>query len=292
MKLLKNSEWSIPFNFALGLHIIVMAGAIYGPQYFNKKPLFPEIYTVDLISIEAPAQQSAPPSPPPAKIPTQQSAPEIQPAAKKEAVPVIETTEPDKTSEVVSDPISIKPLKRKIVRKEKPDPVLEQKKHLEQIKDKHLEEMRQAEQLAAEAARLAAMEAVNQLKSMLQENNTATAQANTAETRSTGASSRKSNSNVIENQYFASVFSALQPHWKLPEYKLWDKDLAATIIIQIAKDGSILHQFFEEKSGDRLFDQFVLKTLQDGSPLPPIPAALQTNSLELGLRFVPGSIQQ
>ncbi len=288
---IKNNEWSLPFNFALGLHIVILAGAIYGPQYFNSKPLFPEIYTVDLINIETPVQQASPSPPPAEQQPAQQAAPEIKPDIKKEVAPVLEVAKPEQPSETVAEPISIKPLKRKIVRKEPPVSAEQQKNTLEQIRRQRLEEMRQAEERAAEAARLAAMEAVNQLKSMIRETNSNTTRDLQAAARPSGASSGTNNRNVIENQYFASVFSTLQPHWKLPEYKLWDADLSATVVIRIARDGSITNQFFEKKSGDKLFDQFVLKTLQDGSPLPPLPAVLQKNSLELGLRFVPGSIQ-
>jgi len=71
-----------------------------------------------------------------------------------------------------------------------------------------------------------------------------------------------------------------------------EKDLAATIVIRVAQNGTITDQFFENKSGDRLFDQFVLKALQDASPLPPIPPVLQEDgTMEIGLHFKPGSIQ-
>ncbi len=289
---IKNSEWSLPFNFALGLHIVFLVGALYGPQYFNKKPLFPEIYTVDLINIEAPVQPTDPSPPPIEQAPEQQTVPENKPDIKKAAAPVLEVAKPEQPSESVAEPISIKPLKRKLVRKEQPAPAEQQKKTLEQIRKQRLEEMRQADERAAETARLAAMEAVNQLKSMIRETNNTTPPDLQATARPSRASAGSNSRNVIENQYFASVFSTLQPHWKLPEYKLWDAELSATVVIRIARDGSITNQFFEKKSGDKLFDQFVLKTLQDGAPLPPLPAALQKNSLELGLRFVPGSIQQ
>ncbi len=286
---INNHEWKLPFNFAVGLHIAVIAGAIYIPQFFDKSPPFPDIYTVDLINIESPSPQKneAQPAPAKAEIPPPESEP-----VKENSAAIIET--PPKPAEKPIEPVkpvSIKPLKRKLIKKVVDNTAaVEQKKKLDEINKQNLEEVRRAEQLAEEAARLAAMEAVNQLKDMLRESNTA-AVANDAPPRTAARSSSSNTGNVLEKQYYSSVFSRLQPHWQLPEYKRWDQDLSATIVVRIARDGSIIDQYFEKKSGDRIFDQFVLKALQDGSPLPPIPAAMKTNNLELGLRFIPGSIE-
>jgi colicin import membrane protein len=282
-----NNEWKLPFNFAAGLHIAVILGAIYMPQYFNKKPLYPDIYTVDLINIEAPALQNGPAVSKPVQ-PQQQVKPETKPEVLKKSAPILEN-QAEAAVEPVK-PVSIQPLKRKIIKKNVEPEVVQQKKNLEKINKQHLEEVRRAEKLAEEAARIAAIEAVNQLKNMIRETNTTTKNTEDIPSQTTARASSSKNS-TIENQYFASVFSTLHPHWQLPEYKLWDQDLVAVIVIKIAKDGTIVDQYFEKKSGDRLFDQFVLKTLHDGSPLPPIPAAMQKNTLELGLRFIPGSIQ-
>ena len=52
----------------------------------------------------------------------------------------------------------------------------------------------------------------------------------------------------------------------------------------------IFSEHFEKSSGDKLFDQFVQKTLREAAPLPPIPAALQQSQVEVGLRFKPSGL--
>lgn len=79
--------------------------------------------------------------------------------------------------------------------------------------------------------------------------------------------------------------------WTLPEFKKWDESLQAIVTIEIARDGTIVNHYFEQLSNDPTFDQFVKKTLQAASPLPPIPPAIRKSKHELGLIFRPGGIQ-
>ncbi len=253
---MEGNEWKIPFNIAVLLHLTIILGAVYGPGFLYKKPPYPDIYTVDLITaiepISEPTQEVAQPT---VEKPPETSKPKVSIASTPEvsAPPQLET--PIK-------PVSIKPLKRKKIKKiaQKPN----QKKQLEKQHKKNLELAREAEKRAAEAARLAASEAVNQLKDMLRETNTLESSVKPETSAPATRVKRGNTRNVIENQYFASVITRLEPHWKSPVHMAWSKDLAATVVIRIAKDGTIIDQFFEQKSGDRLFDQFVLKAIRDG----------------------------
>jgi colicin import membrane protein len=286
-----NNDWKMPFNFALALHIVVLLGAVYMPHLFDNKPLYPDIYTVDLINVTAPL----PEAPPLAAKPKAQ--PKVEPKQQLPTPPAPEKTvslaeeKPVVEKPAVIDPVSIKPLKQKKVYKNVVDDRATQQRELEKIRQQRILEAQEAERRAQEAAKIAANEAVNQLKEMLRET-TAIENSQTVD-RSPAVSSQlpKRSKNIVERQYYASVFNALQPHWKLPAYKTWDPDLSATIIIHISKNGEITRKYFESKSGDRTFDQFVLKALQNGAPLPPIPSALNKNELELGLKFTVNSIQ-
>jgi len=271
------NEWKLPFNFALGLHIVLILGAIYMPDYLRKKPLYPEIYTIDLVNFQIPEPPRVQETfqPPQTKI---KKAVSVSPPKKQ-----IDKIEPLK-------PVSIKPLKKKkIVKNAKIDE--SEKKRLEQIRKKRLADAIEAERLAKEAAELAASQAVQQLKNMLRESNIQTQQNKPNQRQQQSTNRTRSVNNVLENQYYASIISKLEPHWKLPQTKTWEPGLVATIIIRINKNGNVTKYFFEQKSGDRLFDQFVLRAIKDGAPLPPIPKALNKNSQEIGLRFKPGSIQ-
>ncbi|MCX5871186.1 MAG: cell envelope integrity protein TolA [Deltaproteobacteria bacterium] len=96
---------------------------------------------------------------------------------------------------------------------------------------------------------------------------------------------------ILNQQYYATIMAHIQQHWQPPDVKTWAPNLLAIVSITIASDGQIVSQDFEQESGDRLFDQFVLKTLDASNPLPPPPAALQKQRLEVGLRFKPSGIQ-
>ncbi len=281
-----SNDWKLPFNFAIGLHLLLILSAIYLPQFLHRKPLFPDIYTIDLINISDQSfkELQVPPVQPTSKINENINPPE-------NAVPISEKTPAPEIVPVDSQPISIKPLKRKKLRKPIKKPLIQPKKNLEKLHKKHLDEVREAERLAEEAARLAASEAVNHLKQMLLESNNIETATPPKPATPSPTTTVHTNSNVIESQYFASIINKLQPYWSLPEYKTLDPELMAIVIIQVEQNGVITKQFFEKRSGDRLFDQFVLKTLQEGSPLPLIPPALQKNTLEIGLRFRPGGIQ-
>lgn len=277
----ENNQWTLPFNVAVGLHLLLIFSAVYLPQYINKKPIYPDIYTIDLIGISEPlinAPETKLPQQPPAKKPAKVKLP--SPKAKK----LVNTNSSPPV--VVTKPVSIKPFRRKRIK----NPV-QPKKKLEQIHKKNIDEANQAERLAEEEAKIAAAEAVDQLKRMIQESESIKIPPQTTSPKPPQTSRIRNNNNVVESQHFAAIINKLQPYWSLPEYKDWDPALVAIIVIQVEKDGTISKQFFEKKSGDKFFDQFVLKTLQKASPLPPIPTALQKDRLEIGLRFRPGGIQ-
>lgn len=292
-----NNEWKLPFNCALGLHLIIILGAVFMPQVFDKEPLYKDIYTVDLISVGALRPET--PVPKASSPKEQKPAPkqEIkQPEPVEEAVSIADTP-PKVQQQAELEPVSLAPLKRKKVREDVSPSPAEQKEKREELQQERIRLAREAERRAElaerraeEAANLAAIEAVDQLKEMLRETSTVT-----NEPSQTSSAARKSSTgtskNVVENQYYASIYNTLQPHWKLPEYKTWDADLSATIVITIAQNGQITDRFFERRSGDKVFDQFILKALDDGAPLKPIPKALGKSSLEMGLRFTVGSIE-
>lgn len=297
------TEWKGPFNLALLLHIFVVASALVLPKYLNKKPDFPDFQTVDLINI---AEPIATPDTPEPSVPP----PPKKPVAEPQSPKIIEPTKPavSISPPVVQEAppapvkaISIKPLKRKLKKKLPPDTTArdnrrakeaEQKRQqqvLEARRQQLLEEARRQKALA-DAEEAAANDAINALKQMLHADSVASSERATQQTPSTPRRTGGSNS-VLETQYQASIFSRLQQFWALPEIKQWNPDLEAIVVIQIAKNGRILSHSFEKRSGDRVFDQFVSRTIQEANPLPAIPAALKVQQYTIGLRFKPGRIQ-
>lgn len=322
-----DEPWQKPFYIVVALHIGFALIVAFGPIFSQQTPRFENIYTVDLIELPSPSQ-SAPapqqqsksePTPAPQKIeaeptPKKVVVPEPE-VVKEEVVPepevvkeeVVPDTPPEEPVVPVEDikAISIAPNKKKVKKEIKPETV-EKKKPVEEKINKNkavearkrlaesLKEEAKAQQLAEQALRDLENER-NLFKSSTtptttqSENKSASTSSNTGNT--SGNNSNSAAMNSVEAQWLATVNSHILRFWALPEFKQWDPELTATIIITVDKNGTIIDYFFENASNDKVFDQFVKKALQDANPLPKIPAALNKQRFELGLHFKPGTIQ-
>jgi len=274
------NKWKLPFNIAVGFHVLFILGALYLPGLFSAKPKFADIYTVSLISIPEPISQ-------PESVQEEAAVKPVTPppVTAKKIAPIAEPIK--KAGPVPQRAISIKPLKRKKIKKIKKNTEDLRLKELEREKRKKLAEALRAEQIAEENARLAQ-------KELERERNLVKTQKTTAaplrRKKATAGKRLGGSSNLIEGQYHAAIFARLHQFWSLPEYMQKNPDLAAVVVITISKNGKIANMFFENRSGNKIFDQFVAKTIEAASPLPPIPAAMRKQRYEIGLRFKPGSI--
>lgn len=343
------SEWKLPLNLAIGLHIFVLLAALFLPQLLQQRPIIPEITTIDLVSMADPSASKEPAAPPAAKpapkqaqkpVPKEEAEPpaptpppappkpaeNIKPEVVKQIPPIVEKpvpiAEPVIKTEPVAPPvpteaISLKPLKQKVKKeiKEIPDKKVEEtkvrKEELKNIAQQLQEEakkeaaaqetIKQQRQLAAarEQARRADLEArlakaeaertAADARSALSDQLRATSSRNAAAAGTNTGSAQKMS--ALEQQYYATIMGHIKQYWQPPDVKSWDPNLLATVSITVAANGQIVSQSFEKESGDKLFDQFVLKTLEAANPLPVPPPALQKQRLEIGLRFKPSGIQ-
>ncbi|MBW2658995.1 MAG: TonB C-terminal domain-containing protein [Deltaproteobacteria bacterium] len=284
------NQWKIPLNFAIGIHLLFIVGAIYLPNLFHQKPRFADIYTVSLINITEPAPQSSPP--PQAarqKIADKSSRP--VPVKSRKTAPIADQLETSKTAPVKA--ISLKPLKKKKIKKvhktvTKPDN--SRSKEIARKRRQKLADAIQNEELAKQIAK-EAQEALERERNLIK--NTVAAPSTVRTPSNGGAGGGKSvggSSNLIEARYLAAINGQLQQFWSLPEYMQKNPNLTAVVVITISKNGKIANMFFEDKSGDRMFDQFVSKTIKAASPFPPIPPAMKKQRYEIGLKFKPGGI--
>jgi colicin import membrane protein len=292
--------WKLPFNLAVFFHILVLAGAVLLPQYLPKKPIIPESLSVNLVSLPravtppAPTQQKVVPK----KTTTTVTIPKLQQRQSRKTAPI---ATPVKTEPVpVAAPtkvVSIKPLKRKVKKKVPPaSNMASTQRRLDDARNRALLES-QRQQLIQEAQRqqdlavaedAVANEAVQALRRMLQTDALASSSSPTDPPYS---QANGSSGNIIKDQYNAAINGILMENWALPDIKPWGSDLMAVVIIDIAKNGHIINHRFEKRSGDRVFDQFVSRTIQESNPLLPIPAAMRISQYSIGLRFRPGQIQ-
>jgi len=352
------SDWKLPINLAIGLHLVVVLAALFLPQLLHQQPILPEVTTIDLVSMAEPAadkepsapaakpatktaakpvakEATPPPAPPtpPAPEPPPKPAEIIKPEVIKQIPPPIEKPipipEPVVAPEPVAPPapveaISLKPLKQKIKKevKEVPDKRIEEAKvRKDELKNiaQQLQEEAKKEAKKEAAAQAAAQETIKQQRQLaaareqarradlearlaMAEAERAAAEARNALRDQLRASSSRnaatsgnagsaSTMGVLEQQYYATIAGHVKQYWQPPDVKSWDPNLLAIVSITIAANGQIVNQTIEKESGDKLFDQFVLKTLEAANPLPAPPPALQKQRIEIGLRFKPSGIQ-
>lgn len=305
---MRSNGWKLSFNIALGIHIMILAGTVYLPAIFKSQPKFADVYSVSLVNVAEP--DTAPPAkvqdPGPPKVAAKPPPPAPPPKIKKE-VPVeeppkvvekMEKVEPVKEEPIAEEPappkaVSLKPLKQKKIIKVVKEETPQKKPEVDRREIQKLAEALKEEEILTEKARLA-REAFDQERKLLADSIKASearqASSATAE-RQTGSSvaGPSSSSTLIENQYNALILSHLLQFWSVPEYM--QKDLTAVVGITIKQDGDVTNFEFESKSGDRMYDQFVNKTIEAAKPFPPIPPAMKKQTHEIGLRFKPGDIQ-
>lgn len=294
--------WKLPFNLAILFHVLLLSSAIIVPKYIHTRPKLPDFTSVNLVNIA----ELLPPAPvktlPPAAIANPVVTVKEPKVTPKSTAPIAEIVK-IQPAPVPAKAISIKPLKRKLKRKVPPGRSTEdiERKSLAAERRKALarqqeldarsqqlqEEAKRQKAIADAEAKIAASAAMAALKQSLH----ADAAANTArnDSRRTGRSG--GSSSALEAQYYSSIFGHLHQYWSLPEFKQWDPQLLAVVVITIAQNGRVTDYNFQKRSGDRAFDQFVSRTIQEANPFPAIPRALKEKQLSLGLKFSPDQIQ-
>lgn len=96
--------------------------------------------------------------------------------------------------------------------------------------------------------------------------------------RRASSTAEKSNSSV---DYSSKIMDGIQPYWALPP-GIEKKGLEAVVSIKILRDGTVIVQGIEKRSGNRLFDRSALQALAKASPLPRPP-----QEMEIGVKFHP-----
>ena len=293
-----SNEWRKPFNFAIGLHILVVIITLTAPYLFDRKPELPEIYTVNLFTATEVAVEQSTPQAPAQKEPPKAAAKQIEPAKPKISTASKSVAEEKLVAPIEKvniKPISIRPVKKKIkVGKTKEETVREKatlSKAFERIQAKA--EVKEAKKEADRAA----IEAVNKLSESLKTTGSASkagrAKQGTISKARPGVKGRQTTGiepDLYMKQYYSAVYERIHKNWVLPDLQNWDNSLEAILVISIRKDGVIMNSFFEKKSENIYFNQLVLKAAKDSSPLPPFPGQMKQETMEIGLRFKPGEL--
>jgi len=163
-------------------------------------------------------------------------------------------------------------------------PAQEQRELERKLPECQSEVERSEVQRCAEERRRAVTQArLEQIRAEIEER--ADASANTTAGRQ--PAQRGGITNFQETQYYAAVAARILPFFQLPEIKRFDPALVTIVIITINTRGEVADAQIESSSGDALYDQLVLKSIEAANPLPPIPPALRKQRIEMGLKFSP-----
>jgi len=63
------------------------------------------------------------------------------------------------------------------------------------------------------------------------------------------------------------------------------KDLVATVVVRVQRDGTILKSWFNDRSSNAIYDASVMKAVERSNPLPPFPEGYNRNQDEVEIRF-------
>ena len=91
-------------------------------------------------------------------------------------------------------------------------------------------------------------------------------------------------------KYLLDIWEKIKNAWNVPGMASQKKNLETIVTLKIRKDGRIVDISIEKRSGNRVYDESILRVLRAVEPLPPIPASLNMDNIEIGFRFLPGDL--
>ncbi len=85
--------------------------------------------------------------------------------------------------------------------------------------------------------------------------------------------------------YRAEVEEKIKSNWSYPTALNSKEDLEAVIVLLVRRTGEIMDIDFKKRSGNRIFDESVIKAIKRSDPLPPFPEGYTRDSDEVEVKF-------
>ncbi len=298
--------WKLPLGLAFAVHIIVFILLVMPPSFLTSHHDFQEVQTINLFT---------PDEIKPVKRVNRKKAPraKIKPRVRKITPPPKQIQKTKAQSINIDDkpiplpkPEKIVSLRPRKVKKRPPKPVKHVNKESadDAILRKALEraKARINEKKENKQIRNALSDLVKKLHTVtppVEEPTPAepvTHEPTTSKTSDTNNSPAKSSgpsSAAIDRamrQYYMAISRQLHENWSLPETQNWDPSLEAIFVIVVHRNGKVSKTFFEKKSPNIYFNQYVEKTINASLPMPIFPSDIKKNQLEIGLKFRPSGM--
>jgi colicin import membrane protein len=103
-----------------------------------------------------------------------------------------------------------------------------------------------------------------------------------------GSGSGAQNSALI--RYLMVMRDKIESAWHIPFISGAKKNLEAKVTVKIRRDGRILDISIDKRSGNRAYDESVLRVLRTIDPLPPIPQTVEEDPLEVEMTLRPEGV--
>ena len=275
------AHWGFLIGMSMALHVAAGAALIFLPMAFRPKLKFPQVYTVDLMSLPAgaPGPKAGPPEAPPAPNPA--------PAAAKSAPPV---SKPTPKATVKAPPPPPKP-KATIKIPERPTEKAAKPKAAEKSKEtaKPVPEPERAgasdegaskgePPAKSEGAASGAQAPIAGLSAGGPGSGEGAAGAGGG-----GAGGMLDDATFQYGWYLSNMSGLFSRNWTRPIKPDLSTTLRAIVHFRIQKDGKLTDIVLEQSSGDAALDRSALRAVQDSNPLPPLPYQYGKDSL--GVHF-------
>jgi colicin import membrane protein len=310
----RDRQLQLPLIFTVAVHLGALLLSLAGPLFLSGKVRIPEVYQVELFNAAELPPEPAPAKSAPAVAPKPVPKP-VPPPVKEQAKPApppISVAEPKPAPIAKPKAVSLSPIKQRLLKEEAERKARDRQTRLLDLRMEEFKldrQQKEAEEAAREAARKAedatreakeakraiASQAVGKVADLYRTTTPATGSpaTNVEQTSGPAGGSDENSPRQLEalDRYKARIFQHIKPNWQLPDLQNWDETLSAKIVLKMKWDGSVDSTWFEKKSGDYRFDQYVKKAVENSVPLPPLPMEFDRKSEEIAVTFTPGGLR-
>ncbi|MBI5328470.1 MAG: cell envelope integrity protein TolA [Deltaproteobacteria bacterium] len=261
--------FGITIAVSLFLHIIILAVVFLSANSTPSKIFTAQVYTVDLLAPERPAEIQ----------------PKISAVVEKQAAPSVEVK--SKPVEVESkNVVALKPAPESFNRGKVKEPSLADalKKIKERVKKREAEEKinkaveglknKQIEKKLKQVREKVVHRQVIVKPAMQKTENAASIQQGGAVKRI----------EELEEKYGAGLWEVIQPKWNYTGHT--KKGEVVVMFLRIDKNGHLVKSYVEQSSGNLLLGQSAIRAIEKAAPLfPPLPQELGKDFIEIGVCF-------
>ncbi|MEM7828517.1 MAG: energy transducer TonB [Candidatus Aenigmatarchaeota archaeon] len=95
-----------------------------------------------------------------------------------------------------------------------------------------------------------------------------------------------SSASVGRASYFDILWINIKNNWSIPpELNAKKNALECIVGLKIKRNGIVMNIWMEKGSGNKLFDESALRAISKTAPFPPFPSEINSDFLEIGVRF-------